>query len=74
MSFDEGEGTVEAEDVEGRVEAIGIKAVRGDDGGGDVRGQAEAGVRVEDVRITDAVDGEVLFGGPGGGDGSVGQD
>lgn len=52
-------------------EGVGELGERGDDGGGFLLGEAEAGLGVDDVGVAGAVDGEVLVEVTGGGDGAV---
>lgn len=54
-------------------ECIGECACWGDDRGGPALGKAEAGARVDDVGVPEAVDLDVLFEVAGGGDGAVAQ-
>ena len=59
--------------ADGRGQAVGRHAVLGDHGHAALVGQAQAGARIDDVRIAPAVDHDVLKGVARGGDGRIGQ-
>ena len=62
-----------AQDAEGGSEGVGGGGVGGDDGTSDAAGEAEAGFRVDDVRVADAVKFDELMEIAGGGNGLVGE-
>lgn len=62
-----------AEDTERGGEGIRGAGVCGDDGTGDAAGETEAGLRMDDVRVADAVEFDELMEIAGGGDGLVGE-
>ncbi len=62
MTFDEVEALVDPEHADGRVEAVGIHAMRRDDRHGDVVEQAGSRSRVDHMGVPSAADVEVLLG------------
>src|SRR5438128_958102 len=72
--FDDGQAALGAEDAQASIERVGGGAAWGDDRHAAAAGQAETGLRIDDVRIAFAADLDVLLGVAGGRDAGVGHE